>query len=248
MLEFELTKFHRKTVTEAGYEVVFASPKGGKAPLDPSSVEAFKEDAEAQKFLNDAEIMKQIDNTVKLDDVKVSDFVAYFAVGGHGPVFDLTDNATNQKLITEFYESKKPTASVCHGSTVFLNIKDSNGERFVKGKKVTCFSDEEEEMAGLTKVSFLCVSFSDLPPFFQVSDFVSSTRFRKFPSSLRRNFVPLVPTSSSLASLGAKRSSSTRRTARYSLPGVTLLPPRLSVPPSSRLSRLASEYYLPFRI
>ncbi|GAA5910433.1 type 1 glutamine amidotransferase domain-containing protein [Sporobolomyces salmoneus] len=138
-------------VTKAGYEVVFASPKGGKAPLDPSSVEAFKEDAEAQEFLKDSSIMKQIESTVKLDEVDASEYVAYFAVGGHGPVFDLTDNATNQKLILDFYNSKKVTSSVCHGPTVFLNIKESNGERFVKGKKVTCFSDEEEEMAGLTK-------------------------------------------------------------------------------------------------
>ncbi|GAA5993864.1 hypothetical protein JCM5350_006821 [Sporobolomyces pararoseus] len=138
-------------LTEAGYHVEFASPSGGKAPLDPSSVEAFKDDPETKKFLNTPELIKQTENTIKLADVKASDYVAYFAVGGHGPVFDLTDDATNQKLILEFYESKKPTASVCHGPTVFVNIKDSNGERFVKGKKVTCFSDEEEEMAGLTK-------------------------------------------------------------------------------------------------
>ncbi|GAA5922061.1 glutathione-independent methylglyoxalase [Sporobolomyces koalae] len=137
-------------VKKAGYEVVFASPKGGKAPLDPSSVEAFKDDAEAQQFLNDAEIKKEVDNTVKLSEVKASDFVAYFAVGGHGPVFDLTDSAENQKLILDFYNSKKPTASVCHGPTVFLKIEE-NGERFVKGKKVTCFSDEEEEQADLVK-------------------------------------------------------------------------------------------------
>ena len=53
---------------------------------------------------------------------------------------DLTDNATNQKLILEFYNSKKPTASVCHGPTVFVNIKDADGERFVKGKKVSSLS------------------------------------------------------------------------------------------------------------
>ncbi|GAA6061044.1 hypothetical protein JCM10212_004618 [Sporobolomyces blumeae] len=138
-------------VTKAGYEVVFASPAGGKAPLDPSSVEAFKEDEEATKFLNDSEIMKQIENTVKLDTVNASDYVAYFAVGGHGPVFDLTDSAVNQKLMLETYEAKRPVASVCHGPTVLINMKDANGERFVKGKKVTCFSDQEEEMAGLVK-------------------------------------------------------------------------------------------------
>ena len=53
-------------MSDAGYEVVFASPKGGKAPLDPSSVEAFKEDAESQEFLKNADIMKQIDETVKV--------------------------------------------------------------------------------------------------------------------------------------------------------------------------------------
>ncbi|GAA6022489.1 hypothetical protein JCM11491_001695 [Sporobolomyces phaffii] len=137
-------------VTEAGYEVVFASPQGGKAPLDPSSVEAFKEDPESKKFLADANIQKELEKTIKLEDAKASDYVAYFSVGGHGPVFDLTDSAVNQKLILEFYNSKKPTASVCHGPTVFIKVEE-NGEKFVKGKKVTCFSDEEEEMAGLTK-------------------------------------------------------------------------------------------------
>ncbi|GAA5875912.1 hypothetical protein JCM16303_004043 [Sporobolomyces ruberrimus] len=146
----EMAHPHAK-VTDAGYTVVFASPNGGKAPIDPSSIEAFKEDAESQKFLNDSSIQKELENTIKLEDVKASDYVAYFSVGGHGPVFDLTDNSFNHKLITEFYDSKKPTASVCHGPTVFIKVQDSNGERFIKGKKVTCFSDEEEEMAGLTK-------------------------------------------------------------------------------------------------
>ena len=64
---------------------------------------------------------------------------------------DLTDDATNQKLILDFYESKKPTASVCHGPTVFVNIKDSNGERFVKGKKVSFsfFSRQTSPLASL---------------------------------------------------------------------------------------------------
>lgn len=56
-------------VTKAGYEVVFASPKGGKAPLDPSSRDAFKDDPESKEFLGDAEITKQIENTVKVRSV-----------------------------------------------------------------------------------------------------------------------------------------------------------------------------------
>ncbi|BGP36449.1 hypothetical protein JCM10450v2_000349 [Rhodotorula kratochvilovae] len=144
-------------VTAAGYKVEFASPKGGKAPLDPSSVEAFKEDKESVEFLNNAETKHAVENTKKLSDVKVSDYAAYFAAGGHGPIFDLTTDADNIRLIQEFWAAGKPVASVCHGPTIFLNVFDTKtGEAFVKGKKITCFTDEEEKQAGLVdEIPFL---------------------------------------------------------------------------------------------
>ncbi|PWZ02956.1 class I glutamine amidotransferase-like protein [Testicularia cyperi] len=138
---------------EAGYELVAASPKGGEAPLDQSSVDAFKEDADSVKFLNDKEAQNWVGNTQKLDDFadKQSEFAAIFYPGGHGPCFDLPVDETSKKLIREFYEAGKPTSAVCHAPAVFTDVKLSDGSYLVNGKEVTSFTNEEEEQAGLTK-------------------------------------------------------------------------------------------------
>ena len=65
--------------------------------------------------------------------VKASDYVAVFYPGGHGPVYDLAGDKTSQDLIKEFYESGRPTASVCHGPAVFLNVVLSDGSHLIKG-------------------------------------------------------------------------------------------------------------------
>jgi len=68
------------------FTIVAASPKGGKAPLDQSSVDNFKDD-ESVSFLNDAETQKLVNETLKISDVKASDYVAVFVVGGVSAVF-----------------------------------------------------------------------------------------------------------------------------------------------------------------
>ncbi|KPV78201.1 uncharacterized protein RHOBADRAFT_64353 [Rhodotorula graminis WP1] len=134
----------------AGYKIDVASPKGGKAPLDPSSVEAFKEDSDSIKFLNEDEPKQLFANTKKITDVKEADYAALALPGGHAPIFDLTTDKDSIALIESFLKAGKPVASVCHGPTVFLNVTDpKSGEPFVKGKKITCFSDDEERQAGL---------------------------------------------------------------------------------------------------
>lgn len=138
---------------EAGYELVAASPAGGKAPLDQSSVEAFKEDQDSVKFLNDKTAQHWVDNTHKLADFagKSGEYVAVFYPGGHGPVFDLPVDETSKSLIKDFYEAGKPTSAVCHAPAVFADVKLSDGSYLVNGKQITSFTDEEEEQAGLTK-------------------------------------------------------------------------------------------------
>lgn len=71
-------------VTAAGYKVDFASPKGGKAPLDPGSVEASKDDPVSVKFNTDPATLALVANTSVLADAKVDDYDAVFYVGGHG--------------------------------------------------------------------------------------------------------------------------------------------------------------------
>jgi putative intracellular protease/amidase len=135
--------------------IAVASPKGGEAPLDPASIEASKDDVSVNFLNNDSHVWK---NTQKLSDFtgKAKDFDAIFYVGGHGPMFDLVDDATSQQLIKEFWEADKIVSAVCHAPAVLYNVKLSDGSLLVAGKEVTAFTNAEEEQQGLTKaVPFL---------------------------------------------------------------------------------------------
>ncbi|KAK5108081.1 hypothetical protein LTR62_008798 [Meristemomyces frigidus] len=134
----------------AGAQMTIASPKGGEAPLDPSSVEMFKEDKEAVKFLKEEEGLWK--NTRKLSEFlgKAGEFDGVFYVGGHGPMFDLATDEDSIKLIREFYEAGKVTSAVCHGPAVFVNAKLSDGSYLLHGQEVTGFSNAEEDQVGLS--------------------------------------------------------------------------------------------------
>ncbi|KAL7010091.1 hypothetical protein EMMF5_000110 [Cystobasidiomycetes sp. EMM_F5] len=132
-------------------DIVWASPKGGKAPLDESSVEAFKDDPVSKKFLSDS--LKLTENTHKLSSLvgKSGDYAALFYVGGHGPMFDIAKDETSHQLIREFAENDKVVAAVCHGPAAFAYAKLSNGDYLIKGKSVTGFSNTEEDTVQLTQ-------------------------------------------------------------------------------------------------
>ena len=83
--------------------------------------------------------------------MKSEDFDTIFYVGGHGPMWDLVDNPVSIALIESFYNSGKPVAAVCHSSAVFHRVT-YQGVALVKGKRVTGFTNGEEETAQLTKV------------------------------------------------------------------------------------------------
>ncbi|CAF1096687.1 unnamed protein product [Rotaria magnacalcarata] len=141
---------HPYYVLENHFTIEWASPNGGKAPLDPSSVENFKDDAECKQFLSDDKAKHGYENTQKLTDVNVNDYVALVYVGGHGPCFDLPEDKTNVKLAEEFWKQGKIISAVCHGPAALVNVKDENGKSIFSGRKATSFSNEEEEQIKLT--------------------------------------------------------------------------------------------------
>ncbi len=137
---------------DKGVKITVASPKGGKAPIDPrSKAEASQTDA-TKRFNEDKAAQDIIKNTVKLEDVKAEDFDAVFYPGGHGPLWDLAENETSIALIESFNKQGKPMAFVCHAPGVLKDVKNTEGEPLVKGKKVTGFTDTEEEAVQLTDV------------------------------------------------------------------------------------------------
>jgi putative intracellular protease/amidase len=136
---------------DAGAEVTLASPKGGQPPIDPKSELPENQTPAQERFRRDAAAQKALSQTVRLSEVKAEDYDAVFYPGGHGPMWDLADNPDSIALIESFYNSGKPVAAVCHAPAVLHRVK-YQGESIVKGKRVTGFTNSEEEAVQLTHV------------------------------------------------------------------------------------------------
>lgn len=137
---------------EAGYEVEFVSTEGGKIemdgysnPNDPSGYSAH--DVISLGYLQKPEFVAMLEDTKKLTEVDPADYSAIFLVGGQAPMYTFRGNKELEKLFVEFYEGGKPSAAVCHSTTLLLEAKKSNGELLVAGKTWTGFADAEEEFA-----------------------------------------------------------------------------------------------------
>lgn len=129
---------------DAGVELVLASPKGGEPPLDPRSTEESYQTAETRRFDQDAAAKAQIAATLRLDAVKQQDFDAVFYPGGHGPLWDLTEDKHSIKLIEDFLAADKPVALVCHAPGALRDVKKPDGSPLVQGLNITGFSNSEE--------------------------------------------------------------------------------------------------------
>jgi putative intracellular protease/amidase len=136
---------------DAGVELTLASPKGGQPPIDPKSDLPENQTPAMARFKKDLSAQKALSQTVKLADMRAEDFDTIFYVGGHGPLWDLVDNPDSIALIESFYNSGKPVAAVCHSPAVFHRVT-YQGAPMVRGKRVTGFTNGEEEAVQLTKV------------------------------------------------------------------------------------------------
>lgn len=137
---------------DAGAQVTLASPKGGLPPVDPNSQAEEALTDETRRFEADAEARSQLAETHKLSEVEVNDFDAVFFPGGHGPLWDLTQDPDVRRLVEGFMAAERPVAAVCHAPTVLLEARTPEGDPLVKGRKVTGFANSEEQAVGLTDV------------------------------------------------------------------------------------------------
>jgi len=137
---------------DAGAEITLASPKGGQPPLDPKSDEPDSQTDETRRFHADSAAQAVLASTVKLDTVDQAAFDAVFYPGGHGPLWDLANDKHSISLIEQTLQAGKPVALVCHAPGVLRDVKNADGTPLVKGKKVTGFTNSEEEGVGLTDV------------------------------------------------------------------------------------------------
>lgn len=138
------------TLTEGGFRVDLASIRGGDAPIDPASLEDPWLTDTGRRFMDDQEAMAKVKKSLRLADVTASDYDAVYMIGGAGTAWDFPDNDTLAEIIETVEKRNGVIAGVCHGVSGFLN--KSNGKAIGAGRKLTCISDREDEMAGYDKL------------------------------------------------------------------------------------------------
>lgn len=137
---------------DAGAEIVLASPAGGQPPLDPKSDAEGSQTEATRRFKSDKPAQAALAATHKLAGITADGFDAIFYPGGHGPLWDLAEDADSRRLIEAFTAQDRPVGAVCHAPAVFRHTLTSDGKPLVSGKHVTGFTNSEEAAAGLTDI------------------------------------------------------------------------------------------------
>jgi putative intracellular protease/amidase len=129
-----------------GFEVVIASIRGGQAPIDPRSKPA---DEQAKLW---TEVLTVLKSTPAITSLSAMDFDAIFLPGGHGTMYDMPSNQDLQHLLRDFAEADKVIAAVCHGPAGLIGTTFSDGTPLVAKKRLTAFTNDEEQAVQLDKV------------------------------------------------------------------------------------------------
>ena len=137
-------------LTDAGHEVVVATPKGVIPTVDmmslrPEMAGGIDGALHLEAVIRSAEAMRR---PLQLSDVRLEDYDGVYLPGGHGPMADLAWDADAGRLLTAQLASGNPLIIVCHAPAAMLATRIHGVSPF-KGYKVTCFTDEEEEAVGL---------------------------------------------------------------------------------------------------
>lgn len=134
--------------TEAGFEVSFASPTGGYAPMDPRSFDL--EDPINRKFWHTLDAVEGVVASQDLRELDLSQYDALFFAGGHGTMWDFAESEAVADAIAHKYQSGGVVAAVCHGPAALIQV-EINGQPLVAGKRVAAFTNAEESAVGLTE-------------------------------------------------------------------------------------------------
>ena len=137
---------------DAGADITLASPQGGQPPLDPKSDAPDAQTEATERFRQDLDAQTMLANTAVLATINADDYDAVFYPGGHGPLWDLAEDAHSIALIEAFYGAGKPVTTVCHAPAVLRHPKGPDGSPLVQNKAVTGFTNTEEAAVGLTEV------------------------------------------------------------------------------------------------
>lgn len=149
---FDLTEtaIPHHILSGAGYAVEFATPEGGRAPVDPASTD--RDDPDAASFLDDSGVVDAIRNTQRAAALDAEDYVGIYFSGGHGTMWDFPESEALQDLTREIFENGGVVAGICHGPSAWVNLRLSDGSYFVAGRRIACFTNDEEYETGKAEV------------------------------------------------------------------------------------------------
>lgn len=137
---------------DAGAEVVIAAPKLGAPPVDPRSQEPANQTEATERLEQDATARARLASPISIDQIQVEDTDALFFAGGHGPMWDLATSDATARLVEAFYAQGKVIGAVCHGPAALVKAQTPQGESILKGKKLTAFTNAEEQAVQLDQV------------------------------------------------------------------------------------------------
>ena len=138
-------------LSEAGYEVTTASPRGGEIPVDPDSMRA----SELAFFTPEVWLERKkelLQESAPLDEISQDEYDAVYYPGGYGSFWDLSISRDNAALLESFVGSGKPVAAIRHGAAALLSAKTPSGQSILNGRRVTGASDDEERQMALDRV------------------------------------------------------------------------------------------------
>lgn len=147
----ELTHFYDE-FEKAGVPMDIVSPLGGKIPIDNRSLGKMVLDKETKKRHEDKSFMALLEDTKSISEINWKEYDIIYFAGGHGAMWDFANNKDLHSLTREMYEGGKIVSAVCHGVAALQNVKLSNGEYLIKGKRGTGFAYFDERIAGVKKI------------------------------------------------------------------------------------------------
>ena len=129
-----------KPFHDAGYDIDFASPKGGRTHHYGADLN----DETDVWFIQNLDAVDKLFNAKKLSEIDPKKYDAVYFVGGHGVTWDLANDSTSETIVRTIYENGGVVGAVCHGPAALVNVKLSSGRYLVTGKQLTSFTDQEE--------------------------------------------------------------------------------------------------------
>ncbi len=138
-----------------------AAPTVDQTSIDPGFLRWVRpEGSPDEDTANAAEYVRVIEETPQLQhpialeslgEKDIADYDGIYISGGHGAIGDLPKSDELAQLLRWAIDRDKPIATVCHGHTALLSLRDGEGRWPFEGYRMTAFSHAEElvtNMAG----------------------------------------------------------------------------------------------------